>query len=555
LPEVLDYLGEVGRDIEENADAFLVAGMAQAESGEAPAPAALIREPPSFRRYAVNVLVDHRAAEGAPIIHEDHPTHQSLVGRIEHMARFGTLMTDFGLLVPGALHRANGGYLILDAEKVLTGNFGWQSLKRALRSEEIRIESLEQLLSLASTVSLEPEPIPLDVKVILVGSPLLYYLLVELDPEFGELFKVAADFDDRVERSAETRLLYARLIAAAVRRRNLKPLDRSAVARVIDHASRMAEDSEKLSTQIRGTLDLLEEADHWAEQSGKPIVGAAEIQAAIDARIRRADRFYRRLQEEITRDTLRIETEGERIGQINGLSVLSIGGFAFGHPTRITARVRLGKGEIIDIEREVALGGPLHSKGVLILTGFLGGRYGRNRPLALTASLVFEQSYGGVEGDSASAAELFVLLSALAEIPLKQSVAVTGSIDQHGRIQAIGGVNEKIEAFFDVCRGRGLAGQSVLIPAANVKHLMLRQDVVEAAANGKFHIRAIETVDQGIEILTGIPAGTADASGLYPLGSFNHAVTARLDAFTKAAAPPDNRHAHHPSNQRDRAPS
>ena len=527
LPVVLGYFQEVEQDIQENADDFL------SEPGAGPLASMMPDEPPSFRRYAVKVLVDNGGLTGAPVIYEDHPTHQALVGRIEHLARFGTLMTDFGLLAPGALHRANGGYLILDAEKVLTAPFGWESLKRALRAEEIRIESLEQMLSLASTVSLEPEPIRLDIKLVLVGSALLHHLLVEHDPEFGELFKVAADFDDRVERNPETNLLYARLIAAASRRRGLRPFDRGAVARLIEQASRAAGDRERLSMHIRAALDIVEEADHWAAEAGRKIVTAAEVQEAIDARTRRADRIHRRILEEIARDTLRIDTSGAQEGQVNGLTVLSVGGFAFGHPVRITARARLGRGEIIDIEREVALGGPLHSKGILILCGFLGGRYGRSRPLALTASLVFEQSYGGVEGDSASAAELFALLSSLAQIPLDQSVAVTGSIDQQGRIQAIGGVNEKIEGFFDVCRSRGLDGQGVLIPAANVKHLMLRRDVVEAAAAGKFRIHAMETADQGIELLTGMPAGTADAGGKYPLGSFNHAVMTRLDTFAR----------------------
>ena len=319
----------------------------------------------------------------------------------------------------------------------------------------------------------------------------------------------------------------------------LRPLDRGAVARVIDEAARMSGDAEKLSAQLRNLTDLLQEADHLTGTRGQAVIGAAEVEAAIVARRRRSDRIYRRLQEEVGRNTIRIETEGERVGQVNGLSVVSLGGVSFGHPSRITAQVRLGKGEVIDIEREVALGGPIHSKGVLILSGFLGGRFGREGPLSLTASLVFEQSYGGVEGDSASAAELFTLLSALSETPIRQSFAVTGSIDQHGRIQAIGGVNEKIEGFFDICQKRGLTGeQGVLIPSANVQHLMLRQDVAEAATAGRFRVIPIDSVDQGMEVLTGVPAGAPDAPGQYPESTLNRRIAVRLAALARRASTP-----------------
>jgi lon-related putative ATP-dependent protease len=536
LPEVAGYLDAVERDIKENADDFLPP--AQPREGP-PNPAAFedaITEA-RFRRYQVNVIVDNAGQRGAPVIYEDNPTHQTLVGRVEHIARFGTLVTDFNLLTPGALHRANGGYLVMDAQRLLTGYFGWASLKRALNAGEIRLESLEQLLSLASTVSLQPEPIPLDVKVIMLGPPLLYYLLSTLDDDFRELFKIAADFDDRVERTPETTLLFARFIAGVARRKKLLPLDRSAVARAIEHLSRVVGDADRLSTGLRGIVDLLQEADQVAADAGKQIITAAEVQRAIDAQFRRGDRVYRRLQEEIGRKTIRIETDGEQIGQVNGLSIISLAGLAFGNPSRITASVRLGRGEVVDIEREVELGGPLHSKGVLILSGFLGGRFGKTRPLSLNASLVFEQSYGGVEGDSASAAELFALLSALAEAPINQSFAVTGSVDQHGRIQAIGGVNEKIEGFFDACQITGFTGrQGVLIPASNIHHLMLRHDVVTAAAAARFGIIPIESVDQGLSLLTGIPAGELDAEGSYRLGTLNHRIAARLDAFATKAA-------------------
>jgi lon-related putative ATP-dependent protease len=536
LSQVSEYLDFVERDVKENVDDCLNPSPPQSDA-QLPARLEGAVEDARFRRYQVNVIVDNGAQHGAPVIYEDNPTHQTLVGRVEHMARFGALITDFNLLAPGALHRANGGYLILDAPKLLAGNYGWASLKRALNAGEIRIETLEQLLSLASTVSLSPDPIPLDVKVVLLGPPALYYMLTAADEEFAALFKIAADFDDRVERSPETTLLYARLICAVSRREKLRPLDRDAVARVIEQAARLAGDADRLSTNVRAFVDLLQEADQFAADAGRDLIGEVEVQSAIDAQIRRGDRIHKRMQEEIGRKTIRIEAAGERIGQVNGLSVIGLGNLAFGHPSRITAQVRLGRGEVVDIEREVELGGPLHSKGVLILGGFLGGRFGKNRPLSLSASLVFEQSYGAVDGDSASAAELFALLSALAEVPIKQCFAVTGSVDQRGQIQAIGGVNEKTEGFFDVCHAIGFSGrQGVLIPASNVKHLMLRRDVVAAAAEGRFVILPIDTVDQGLELLTGIPSGQPDAGGNYPVGTVNQRIAARLDLFATTAA-------------------
>jgi lon-related putative ATP-dependent protease len=537
LAQVLQYLDAIERDIKENADDFLTPPAAPEGAAPVPGPAFRDIEDAKFRRYQVNVVVDNSGQTGAPVVYEDNPTHQNLVGRVEHLARFGALVTDFNLLAPGALHRANGGYLVLDAQKLLTGNFGWPSLKRALEAGQIRIETLEQLLSMASTVSLIAEPIPLNVKVVLVGSPTLYYQLSGYDEDFADLFKIAADFEDRVERTPQTTLLYAQLICAITRREKLRPLDRDGVARVIEQAARLAGNADKLTTSVRAFIDLLREADQFAADSGKEVVGEVEVQAAIEAQFRRSDRIYRRLQEEIGRRTVRIETDGEQVGQVNGLSVITLGTVAFGTPARITARVRLGRGEVVDIEREVELGGPLHSKGVLILSGFLGGRFGGTRPLSLNASVVFEQSYGGVDGDSASAAELFALLSALAEVPIAQRFAVTGSVDQRGQIQAIGGVNEKIEGFFDSCRVTGFTShQGVIIPASNVMHLMLRRDIVTAAQEGKFAIYPIDTVDQGLELLTGMPAGQPDENGNYPVGSLNQRIAARLDAFAAKAA-------------------
>lgn len=537
LDEVVAYLDAVQEDVLDHAELFrqpregetpTLFGLPLPEAGEA-----------FLRRYQVNVLIERAPGSGAPIVHEDNPTNDNLVGRIEHIAQMGALVTDFTLIKAGALHRANGGYLVLDALKVLTQPLAWEALKRALRLREIRIESLGQALSLISTVSLEPQPIPLEVKVVLVGQRMLYYLLHAYDPEFGELFKVVADFEEDVARDPENDLLYARMIATLARGAKLRPLDREAVARVIEFGARAAGDAEKLSVELRDLSDLLRESDYWAGLAAREVMSAADVERAIQARRDRAGRLRERLQEEILRGTLLIDTAGSHVGQVNGLSVVTLGGYSFGVPHRITARVRLGAGKVVDIEREAQLGGPIHSKGVLILSGFLAGRYAVNRPLSLAASLVFEQSYGMVEGDSASSAELYALLSALAEVPLNQALAVTGSVNQHGEVQAIGGVNEKIEGFFDVCRGRGLTGaQGVLIPAANVKHLMLRREVVEAVAAGRFHIYPVVTVDQGIEILTGVPAGERDAFGRFPPGSINFRVEQRLADFAERARAP-----------------
>ena len=414
--------------------------------------------------------------------------------------------------------------------------YAWEELKRILRSREIRIESLGQALGLVSTVSLEPEPIPLDVKIVLVGDRMIYYLLCAHDPDFQELFKVAADFDDQTDRSGATVEQYAQLVATMARKEELRAFDRGAVARVIEQAARHAGDSEKLTTHLLSIADLLREADHWAGDNGNDAVSAADVEKAIAAQIRRADRVRERVHENIRRGTILIDRAGERIGQVNGLSVLTLGQFSFGQPSRITARVRLGRGEVVDIERRVDLGGPIHSKGVMILSGFLGERYAADRPLTLSASLVFEQSYGGVEGDSASMAELCALLSALAQVPIKQSFAMTGSVNQHGVSQPIGGANEKIEGFFDICAADGLTGaQGVIIPATNVKNLMLRQDVVDAAAAGKFHIYAIETVDEAIALLTGLPAGARRADGTWPEGTINARVEARIVEMAEKA--------------------
>jgi len=529
LPQVVEHLNALQQDVIDSVEMFLNPPEASLAAMMGVPPPHLPKGSAFFRRYQVNLLVDHSAGQGAPVIYEDNPTYQNLIGHVEYVAQMGALSTDFGLIRAGALHQANGGYLMLDALRVLTHPYAWEGLKHALRSGKIRIESLGQALSLLSTVSLEPEAVPLSVKVVLLGDRLLYYLLNQYDSEFNELFKVEVDFEDQADRNRENNFLYARLIGSLARQEKLLPFDRSAVARLIEHGARITGDAEKLSTHRRTLCDLLRETDYWAREAGHGVVAASDVERAITAQIHRADRVRERLREQVLRGVTLIDTGGAKTGQVNGLSVLQVGQFAFGHPSRITARVRLGRGEVIDIEREVELSGPIHSKGVLILAGFLGARYAADRPLSLSASLVFEQSYGGVEGDSASSAELYALLSALADAPLKQSLAVTGSVNQLGEVQAVGGVNEKVEGFFDLCKAQGLTGeQGLLIPASNVQHLMIRRDVVEAVEAGKFRVYPIETVDQGIEILTGIEAGDRDAAGNFPEGSINHRVERRL---------------------------
>ncbi len=534
LSAVIAFFDEVERDVIEHADQFrrtegpaMMMGMPVSDQD---------MRAPLLHRYQVNVLVDHSKQVGAPVVHVDNPTYANLVGRVEHQAQLGALVTDFTMIKPGAMHEANGGYLILDARKVLLQPYAWEGLKRVLRAREIDIESLGQVFNFISTVSLEPECIAIDVKVMLVGERDLYYLLSQFDEDFEDLFKVAADFDELMDRSAGNDAQYAGFLATLARRESLKPLHANAVARLIEHGSRMIEDAEKLTTRFGKIADCVREADYWADAAGHTRIDASDVQRALDARERRHSRIRERLLENTLRGTLMIATGGAAVGQLNGLTVMTLGDHAFGHPTRITARTRLGKGEVIDIQREVDLGGPIHSKGVLILSGLLAGRFCPNEPLTLQASLVFEQTYGFVDGDSASAAEFFALLSSLADVPLTQAIAVTGSVNQHGEIQPIGGVNEKIEGFFDVCAKRGLDGnQGVLIPQSNVKHLMLRRDVVDAVEAGRFHVYAMATVDQGIELLTGLPAGARGSDGRFPDGSVNARVEAKLVAMAAVA--------------------
>jgi lon-related putative ATP-dependent protease len=530
LPEVLDHLAAMQQDV--------IGRAREVVEPEGSSPAAALgmettttvdkRGP--LTRYHVNLIVDNSGATGAPVVYEDNPTYDNLLGRIEHTAQFGALTTDFSHVKTGALHRANGGYLMVEAHKLLRAPYAWDALKRALQSGELSVESIGQSLNMVNTVSLEPESLQLEVQVVLMGEPSLYYMLCSLDPDFEELFKVASDFAELMDATEDNRDGYVRLLATLARKDGLRPLDRTAVARLLEHSTRLAGDREKLTARVGLLHDLLREADYWADSAKARLVTAEHVQQAIDAQIYRADRIRERVHESIESGTVMIDVAGTQVGQINGLSVISMGKFAFGRPTRLTARVRIGYGDLVDIEREVELGGPIHSKGVLILAGYLGAHYAPDRPLSLSASLVFEQSYSGVEGDSASAAELFALLSAISGVPIKQCIGVTGSVNQHGEIQAIGGVNEKIEGFFDVCRAKGgLSGQQgVIIPASNIRHLMLRQDVVDAVSTGMFHVFPIETVDEGIELLTGMATAARDDSGQYPEGSINRLVESHL---------------------------
>ncbi|WP_373017773.1 Lon protease family protein [Thiomicrorhabdus sp.] len=529
LDDVKTFMQNAKQDIIDNVELFRKFGAEKKASGQTSN-----KLPPEFTGYEVNVLVDNAKTEGAPVIFEDNPTYQNLIGRIEHIAQFGTLITDFSLIKPGALHLANGGYLVLDARKVLSSLYAWDGLKRILRSREIKIESLEQVLSLASTTSLQPEPIPVDVKVVLSGSRLLYYLLKQYDPEFDLLFKVAVDFAEDMDRDDTSMELYARMIAALQKQNDLLPLEKGAVERIIEHSSRLAQDSEKVSLHMGHLSDLLKESDYWAKESDREYITRDDVQKVIDTRLYRMDQIRERIQEEILRGTYLVNTSGEAVAQVNGLSVIQLDDYSFGRPSRITATARLGSGKVIDIEREVELGGAIHSKGVMILSSYLAYRYAKERPLALSASLVFEQSYGMIEGDSASAAELCALLSALADVPLKQSLAVTGSVNQHGEIQAIGGVNEKIEGFFDICEARGLTGeQGVIIPASNVKHLMLKASVVEAVENGKFTVYSVTAIDEVMALLTGLEIGVADENGEYPKESLNGMIERQIRKLTE----------------------
>jgi len=525
LPQVLAFLKEIEEDILEKIAQFRGGGEG---TPEMMFPFTRMKEL-AFRKYQVNVVVDNSGMTGAPVVMEFNPTYNNLFGRIEKESEFGALVTDFTMIRAGSLHRANGGYLVLQMEDVLRNIFSWDGLKRSIRNREIVIEDAGEKLGFISTKSLSPEAIPLDAKVILIGSPLFYHLLYAYDADFNELFKVKADFDTRMDRNGENIHTYAASLFSLCCKERLKHMDAGAVAKVIEHSSRLAEDQEKLSTRFIEIADILREANHYASSEGSLLITKAHMEKAIEERVYRSNLIQEKVHELIEKGVFFIDTEGEVVGQVNGLAVISLGDFFFGRPNRITVSLALGREGVIDIEREAKLGGRIHSKGVLILGGFLANRYAQDKPLALSARLVFEQSYEEVEGDSASSTELYALLSALSALPIRQGIAVTGSVNQKGQVQAIGGVNEKIEGFFKVCQAKGLTGsQGVMIPESNMANLMLKEEVVQAAQDGKFHIWPVRTIDEGIEILTGVKAGPRGPDGIFEPDTVNDRVDKRL---------------------------
>lgn len=527
LEQVVSYLNEVEHDIIENFELFKV----EPKNHVDPWAAAMqeMNRKQALTKYEVNVLVDNSELKGAPVILELNPTFNNLLGRIEKDAQFGALFTNFTMIKSGSLHRANGGFLVMRIQDILTGFQSWEGLKRTLRDGKLVIEEIGEKLGYIAVKSLRPEPIPLDLKVVIIGEPMFYYLLLQMDREFSELFKVKADFDTQMDRTEKNLKDYASVICRICREENLKPLKSDALAKIIEYSSRLAENQEKLSTLFADIADIIREANFWADEDKSDLIEAKHIQKAIEQKVYRSNLIQQHINEMIAKNTIKIDTDGEAIGQVNGLAVIDLGDFAFGKPSRITVTMGMGREGLVDIERESHLGGRLHTKGVMILNGHIIEKYARDIPLSLSARIVFEQSYEGVDGDSASSTELYALLSRLAEAPIKQGFAVTGSVNQKGEVQAIGGVNEKIEGFFEVCKAHGFTGkQSIIIPASNVKHLMLKEEVVDAVEKGKFHIYPVETIDEGIEILTGIKAGKRLDDGTFEADSINDRVQKRL---------------------------
>lgn len=491
-------------------------------------------EEPSFERYHVNLLLDNSELKGAPVICEANPTYFNLFGRIDHVIQMGNAVTNFTMIKSGALHRANGGYLLLDCRELLLSPFSYEALKRAIRNHEVKMEDVAEQYRLMATVSIKPEPVPLRCKIIIIGTPQLYYLLHHYDQDFRKYFKVKADFDGTMRNSWENVRQYANFIATKCTEEKLRHFAPDGAARVVEYSARLIEDKQRLSSLFLDIADLIRESAFFAERAGAAMVARKDVELAMEARIYRSNQIEERIQEMIDEGSLLIDVEGAVIGQINGLSVYQLGDYAFGRPSRLTVRTFLGRGGVVNVEREVKLSGPLHDKGVLILTGFLGDRFAQDKPLNLSASICFEQLYSGVEGDSASSTELYALLSSLAEVPINQGIAVTGSVNQRGHLQPIGGVNEKIEGFFAVCKARGLNGeQGVLIPVQNVKNLMLKDEVIEAVRDGRFHIWSAATIDEGIEVLTGLPAGTRQPDGSWTVGSVNALVDERLQQMAE----------------------
>jgi lon-related putative ATP-dependent protease len=496
------------------------------------------RAEPTFTRYVVNVLVNNKECRGAPCVFESNPTYYNLFGRIEHRFQYGVAETDFSMIKAGSLHMANGGYIVMDALDLLRNIFAYDAIKRSIRNRELKIEDIWEQYRLVSTTTLKPEAVPLDVKVILTGNPYLYYLLYNLDEEYKELFKVKADFDNRMYRDECTIMKYAEFIASKCEDEKMLPFDPGGVARVVEHGSRLSEHQERLSSRFTEIADLLREAYYWARKDNRDVVGREYVETAINEKIYRSNRIEERLMEMTAEGTLIVETSGEKVGQVNGLAVLSMGDYSFGKPSRITASTFAGKAGVVNIERETKMSGKIHEKAILIISNYLGGKYATKKPLTLSASITFEQLYEVIEGDSATCAELYVLLSSLSGVPVKQSISVTGSMDQKGDVQPIGGANEKIEGFFDLCRIRGLDGShGVIIPSRNIRHLMLKKDVLDAVAEGKFNIYAIDKMEDGIEILMGMSPGEMGEDGKYPEGTVNYLVSKRLEEIAEAIKP------------------
>ncbi len=531
---VNNYLKDVEEDIIDNIDAFKTEKTDDQNVSPKMAAQEEYAKQIFFRRYQVNILVDNSKKDGTPVVVELNPSYNNLFGRIEKEMTMGALNTDFTMIRPGAIHKANGGYLILPIEDVLKNLLSWESLKRTLKSHEIQIEEPGEKLGFLSTKSLRPQPIPLDLKIILVGKSLYYQLLHMYDEDFPELFKVKADFDISMNITDKRIKNFLSFLAKFCDKEKLLCMNSGAIIRILEHALRLTSDQEKLSTHFGAIADVIRESHYWAQKDGNNQIGEIHVDKAIDQKIYRSNLMEQKVREMIERNFILIDTEGKETGQVNGLSVISLGDYMFGKPSRITANVTPGKEGIIDIEREVKLGGPIHSKGVMILNGYLLKKYAQNKPLTLSAHLVFEQSYSGVEGDSASSTELYALLSALSGLPINQQIAVTGSVNQNGEVQAIGGVNEKIEGFYQVCKAKGLTGnQGVIIPSSNQKNLMLKQEVVNSVKKGKFHIWPVNNIEEGIELLTGTKAGTPDKNGKYPENSVNWYVQNRLESFTQ----------------------
>ncbi|OPY01128.1 MAG: Lon protease [Syntrophorhabdus sp. PtaB.Bin184] len=528
--KVVRYLEDVKEDILTHLDDFKA-------SEETPSPLPFLKIPKaetSFTRYAVNVIVNNGESKGAPVVYESNPTYLNLFGRMEYKVQYGMATTDFTMIKAGSLHKANGGYLVIDALELLRNAFSYEALKRALKNGEIRIEDVLEQYRLISTAGLKPEAIPLDVKVVLTGNPYLYYILHAYDEDSRELFKVKADFDSRMERNRENTDKYALYVAQCQKDENLLPFDRTAVARLVEMGSRFADHQDKLSTRFGDIADLIRESHYWAKKEGVERVSAAHVTRAVKEKIYRVNRIEERLQEMMLEDTLIVNTAGEKVGQVNGLAVLDIGDYAFGKPSRITAKTYMGRAGVVNLERETKMSGKIHEKAILIITSYLGGKYAVNKPISLSASITFEQLYEMVEGDSATCAELYALLSSISGVPLKQSFAVTGSMDQNGDVQPIGGVNQKIEGFFHLCRMRGLDGsQGVIIPKRNARNLVLSDDVIEAVQKGLFNVYTIDRMEEGLEILTGMPAGEPGTDGTYPEGTLNHLVEKRLTEISE----------------------